>query len=58
MAYRVTVLLECDFCNTRRQGRTGETVAYLRERLAEVGWWSDGANDVDACPACYPKVKR
>lgn len=54
MSDRVTILLECDVCKARRQGRTGETIVHLRERLAEVGWYSDGANDVDHCPSCPP----
>lgn len=58
MGDRVTVLLECDACRTRRQARTGETITYLRDRLADVGWLSDNANDTDLCPACVGEVSR
>lgn len=50
-----TVLLECNICRARRQGRVGESVAELRDKLADVGWYSDAANDVDVCPNHIPE---
>lgn len=49
---RGTPRLECDGCRTTRQGKPDQPLADLRERLAEVGWWSDHANDRDYCPTC------
>lgn len=50
MVERVTQLLECDVCHVSRQSRVGESIASLRDRLAEVGWRSDHAYDTDLCP--------
>ena len=51
MVERVTVQLVCDTCHAPRQARVGESIDSLRDRLAQVGWYSDAANDIDLCPA-------
>lgn len=47
-----TVILQCDGCNAVRMGKRDGSLDELREQLATVGWRSDKANDVDACPTC------
>ena len=52
---RRTVLLACDGCGARRQGKPDVTAAQLRDALATVGWLSDGANERDLCASCLAR---
>lgn len=50
--------LECNVCSCHRQGRSGQSIADLRDALADVGWYIDAANDVDVCPTHIPEPGR
>lgn len=47
-----TEALECNGCGCLRQSAHNETADSLRDRLADVGWLSDKARDLDYCPRC------
>lgn len=48
----MTEWLRCDDCGADRQGRVGQSLDDLREKLAAVGWVSNKAQDRDLCPRC------
>lgn len=53
MTKHVTEQLVCDDCRTPlRQGKQGQSIDDLRDRLAEGGWLSNKARDTDLCPTC------
>lgn len=56
MTRRTTVLIACDGCGTTRQGRVGERLGSLRQRLLEVGWHVDDAKNEDHCGTCAESV--
>lgn len=45
-----TVRLACNSCGTMRQAKPGVSLADLRSRLVDVGWYVDEASDLDLCP--------
>ena len=56
MAVRETIpQLECNGCGTLRSGQVGTSHDDLRQLLAQVGWKSDKARDLDTCPSCLTR---